>query len=90
MPDTPLSVGSPQEIIDKTLTFREQFGDYQRQLFLFDHAGIPLPEVLEMLELFGSEVLPILRRETAKAHHPGAAPAPTHAGRLAQHAPVEV
>ncbi len=55
MRDTPLSVGSPQEIIDKTLTFREQFGDYQRQLFLFDHAGIPLPEVLEMLELFGSE-----------------------------------
>ena len=36
---TPLSVGSPQEVIDKTLTFREHFGDYQRQLFLMDHAG---------------------------------------------------
>ena len=36
---TPLSVGSPQEVIDKTLTFREHFGDYQRQLFLIDHAG---------------------------------------------------
>ena len=33
------SVGSPQEVIDKTLTFREHFGDYQRQLFLMDHAG---------------------------------------------------
>src|SRR5882757_909777 len=31
--NTPLSVGSPQEIIDKTLTFREAFGDYQRQLW---------------------------------------------------------
>ncbi len=36
---TPLTVGSPQEVIDKTLTFREHFGDYQRQPFLMDHAG---------------------------------------------------
>lgn len=86
MRETPLSVGSPQEIIDKTLTFREQFGDYQRQLFLFDHAGIPLPEVLDMLELFGSEILPVLRRETAKGRNPDAAEPPTHAGRLAQRA----
>ena len=41
---TPLSVGSPQEVIDKTLTFREHFGDYQRQLFLMDHAGLPLED----------------------------------------------
>ena len=32
-------MGSPQEVIDKTLTFREYFGDYQRQLFLMDHAA---------------------------------------------------
>lgn len=37
MDQTPLSVGSPQEVIDKTLTFREHFGDYQRQMFLMDH-----------------------------------------------------
>ena len=37
--DAAVSVGSPQEVIDKTLTFREHFGDYQRQLFLMDHAG---------------------------------------------------
>ena len=43
---TPLSVGSPQQVIDKTLTFREHFGDYQRQLFLMDHAGLPLKTVL--------------------------------------------
>src|SRR5687768_11407493 len=29
---TPLSVGSPQEVVDKTLTFQQGFGDYQRQL----------------------------------------------------------
>lgn len=89
MEQTPLSVGSPQEIIDKTLTFREQFGDYQRQLFLFDHTGIPLPEVLDMLELFGSEILPVLRRETARARDSRAAPAPTHARRLASTAALQ-
>src|SRR4051794_21552235 len=30
---TPMSVGSPQEVIEKTLTFQEGFGDYQRQLW---------------------------------------------------------
>ena len=50
---TPLTVGSPQEVIDKTLTFRENFGDYQRQLFLMDHAGLPLDTVLEQLDLLG-------------------------------------
>ena len=50
---TPLTVGSPQEVIEKTLTFREHFGDYQRQLFLVDHAGLPLKTVLEQLDLLG-------------------------------------
>ncbi len=62
---TPLTVGSPQEVIDKTLTFRESFGDYQRQLFLMDHAGLPLKTVLEQLDLLGEEVVPVLRKEFA-------------------------
>jgi putative FMN-dependent luciferase-like monooxygenase len=76
---TALSVGSPQEVIDKTLTFREAFGDYQRQMFLIDHAGLPLPMVLDQLELLGGEVVPVLRREMAAGRDPAAAPAPTHA-----------
>ena len=55
---TPLTVGRPQEVIEKTLTFREHFGDYQRQLFLMDHAGLPLKTVLEQLDLLGEEVVP--------------------------------
>ena len=77
---TPLSVGSPQEVIEKTLTFREYFGDYQRQLFLIDHAGMPLPMVLKQLDLLGGEVVPVLRRELAARREPGVADAPTHAG----------
>jgi putative FMN-dependent luciferase-like monooxygenase len=75
---TPLTVGSPQEVIDKTLTFREHFGDYQRQLFLMDHAGLPVGKVLDQLELLGGEVIPVLRKEIAARQDPETAPAPTH------------
>ena len=37
--ETPLTVGSPQQVIERTLGFRDYVGDYQRQLFLIDHAG---------------------------------------------------
>jgi alkanesulfonate monooxygenase SsuD/methylene tetrahydromethanopterin reductase-like flavin-dependent oxidoreductase (luciferase family) len=75
---TPLTIGSPQEVIEKTLTFRETFGDYQRQLFLIDHAGMPLPMVLNQLDLLGEDVVPVLRKELAAKRDPEAAEAPTH------------
>ena len=62
---TPLTVGSPQQVIERTLGFREYVGDYQRQLFLIDHAGLPLKTVLEQLDLLGEEVVPVLRKEFA-------------------------
>ncbi|MGS2589231.1 LLM class flavin-dependent oxidoreductase [Streptomyces hebeiensis] len=75
---TPLTVGSPQEVIDKTLTFRESFGDYQRQLFLVDHAGLPLKTVLEQLDLLGEEVVPVLRKEFAALRPAGVPDGPVH------------
>ncbi|UDY25366.1 LLM class flavin-dependent oxidoreductase [Nocardioides sp. Kera G14] len=78
MAGTPLTVGSPQQVIERTLTFRENVGDYQRQLFLIDHAGLPLKTVLEQLDLYG-EILPTLREEFAKVRKPGVPDAPTHA-----------
>jgi putative FMN-dependent luciferase-like monooxygenase len=81
--ETPLTVGSPQQVIDKTLKFRDYVGDYQRQLFLLDHAGLPLKTVLEQLDLLGSEVVPVLRKEFA-ARKPAHVPdAPTHASLVA-------
>ncbi|TCM49379.1 LLM class flavin-dependent oxidoreductase [Kribbella sp. VKM Ac-2568] len=77
--ETPLTVGSPQQVIERTLSFREHFGDYQRQLFLMDHAGLPLKTVLEQLDILGSEVVPVLRKEF-EAKRPAQVPeAPTHA-----------
>jgi putative FMN-dependent luciferase-like monooxygenase len=76
---TPLTVGSPQEVIDRTLGFRDYVGDYQRQLWLTDHAGLPLKTVLEQLDLLGEEVVPVLRREFAKDRPADVPDAPTHA-----------
>ena len=80
---TPLTVGSPQEVIDKTLTFRETFGDYQRQMFLIDHAGLPLATVLEQLDLLGEHVIPVLRRELDALRPADVPGGPTHADRVA-------
>ncbi len=76
---TPLSVGSPQEIIDKTLTFQEGFGDYQRQLWNIDIGSIPLGVALEQVELLATEVVPVLRAEMSSRRAPGVPDAPTHA-----------
>ena len=73
-----MSVGSPQEVIDKTLTFQEGFGDYQRQLWVLDAMGLPLEMALEQVELLGTEVVPVLRREMGARRASGAADAPTH------------
>lgn len=76
---TPLTVGSPQQVIERTLSFRDWVGDYQRQMFLIDHAGLPTDVVLEQIDLFGEEVLPVLRREFDALKPADVPEAPTHA-----------
>jgi putative FMN-dependent luciferase-like monooxygenase len=78
MERTPLTVGSPQEVIDKVLTFQEGFGDYQRQLFALDGLALPVEVALEQVELLGTEVVPVLRKEMESRRAPGVPDAPTH------------
>jgi len=80
---TPLTVGSPQQVIDRYAGMRDLFGDYQRQLFLVDHAGLPLKTVLEQLDLLGGEVVPVLRKELADRRPAEVPDGPTHAARVA-------
>ncbi|MFD7744966.1 LLM class flavin-dependent oxidoreductase [Streptomyces sp. NPDC059698] len=88
--ETPLTVGSPQEVIERTLTFRDAVGDYQRQLFLMDHAGLPLKTVLEQLDILGEEVVPVLRKEFARLRPAGVPEsAPLHPAVAAARAPQE-
>ncbi|WOC13128.1 LLM class flavin-dependent oxidoreductase [Gordonia sp. MP11Mi] len=81
---TPLTVGTPEQVIEKTLTFADYAGDYQRQLFLVDHAGLPLDQVLEQVEMLGREVVPTLRTEFDR-RRPSHVPSdpPTHTDLVA-------
>ena len=81
---TPLTVGTPEQVIERTLGFADYAGDYQRQMFLMDHAGLPTEVVLEQIEILGREVVPVLRREFERrrpAHVPS--DPPTHASLVA-------
>ncbi|MGO1165775.1 MAG: LLM class flavin-dependent oxidoreductase [Janibacter sp.] len=82
---TPLTVGTPEMVIERTLSFADHVGDYQRQLFLMDHAGLPLEMALEQVEILGTEVVPVLRKEF-EARRPAHVPSepPTHASLVAE------
>ena len=83
--ETPLTVGSPQQVIDRYGAFWEKVGHYQRQLFLIDHAGLPLATVLEQIDTLAADIVPVLRAE-AEARRPADVPAnpPSHAQMVAQ------
>ncbi len=78
MAQTPLTVGTPDQVIERTLGFRDYVGDYQRQLFLVDHAGLPLSDVLTQIEILGTQVAPVLRREFDSLRPADVPDAPTH------------
>ena len=77
---TPLTVGTVEQVIERTMEFADWVGDYQRQLFLMDHAGLPLETVLNQIEILGTQVVPELRKRMA-ARRPEHVPSgpPTHA-----------
>ncbi|MCI1636449.1 CE1758 family FMN-dependent luciferase-like monooxygenase [Bifidobacterium sp.] len=76
---TPLMVGSPQQIIDRVLAQHEVYGDYARQIFLVDHGGLPAEMVDKQLDMLGELVLPVLRKEIAAIRAPEAVATPSHA-----------
>ena len=84
---TPLTVGSPQQVIERYAGMREVVGDYQRQLFLMDHAGLPLKTVLEQIDILGEEVVPALRKEMAVNRPQHVPDAPTHTSLVAARVP---
>jgi len=63
-PDGAILVGSPQEAIDKILTAHELFGN-TRYSIQFTVGPTPHATVMRAIELFGTEVAPVVRKETA-------------------------
>jgi probable LLM family oxidoreductase len=57
-----LLVGSPQEVIDKILFQHELFG-HQRFLMQMSVGTMPHAKLRRSIELFGTEVAPVVRRE---------------------------
>ena len=64
-----LLVGSPQEVIDKILFEHELFGN-DRFLAQMTVGPMPHAKVMRSIELFGTVVAPVVRRETAHAPTP--------------------
>lgn len=63
-PGSGLLVGSPQEIIDKLLTYHEMYG-ITRVILQMGFGGVPQKEHLAAIERLGGEVAPVVRREVA-------------------------
>jgi hypothetical protein len=63
-PAAGLLVGSPQEIIDKLLTYHELYG-LNRAIIQMGFGGMPQKDHLEAIELLATEVAPVVRREVA-------------------------
>ena len=62
-----LFVGSLQQIIDKLLYQYELFG-HQRFIGQVDIGDMPFDKVAQVIELLGTEVAPVVRREIANAN----------------------
>lgn len=59
-------VGSPQEVVEKILFQHEIFG-HDRFLLQMTVGSLPHAQVMRSIELFGTEVAPVVRREVARS-----------------------
>lgn len=69
-----LFVGTPQEVIDKIL-FQYEIFRHDRFLIQLTVGPMPHADVMRAIELLGTEVAPVVRRETAGATSPPPQPA---------------
>ena len=60
-----LNVGSPQQVIEKILYQHELFG-HQRYIAQLDFGGVPFDKIMKNIELIGNEILPAVKKYTAK------------------------
>lgn len=61
-----MNIGSPQEIIEKILYQHEQFG-HQRYIAEIDFGGMPFDQAIKNIELIGTEIMPAVKKYTAKS-----------------------
>ncbi|WP_085521486.1 LLM class flavin-dependent oxidoreductase [Tuberibacillus sp. Marseille-P3662] len=64
-PHNIMNVGSPQQIIEKILYQHEMFG-HQRYIAQIDFGGVPFDQLRKNIELIGTEIIPAIKKHTAK------------------------
>ncbi|MET0961126.1 MAG: LLM class flavin-dependent oxidoreductase [Psychrobacillus psychrotolerans] len=64
-PHNVMNIGSPQQIIEKILYQHEVFG-HQRYIGQMDFGGVPFEKLMNNIELIGNEILPAIKKYTAK------------------------
>lgn len=64
-PHNIMNIGSPQQIIEKILHQHEAFG-HQRYIAQIDFGGMPFDKIRRNVELIGTEILPAIKKYTAK------------------------
>ncbi|MFT8311846.1 MAG: LLM class flavin-dependent oxidoreductase [Sporolactobacillus sp.] len=64
-PHSIINVGSPQQIIEKILYQYELFG-HQRYIAQIDFGGMPFDKVMKNVEVIGTEIVPAIKKYTAK------------------------
>lgn len=60
-----LMVGSPQQIIEKMLYQYELYG-HQRFMAQIDFGGVPFDKIAKNIELIATEIMPAIKKHTAK------------------------
>ncbi|MGB2990994.1 MAG: LLM class flavin-dependent oxidoreductase [Paenisporosarcina sp.] len=64
-PHDVMNIGSPQQIIEKILYQHELFS-HQRYIAQIDFGGVPYERLIKNIELIGTEILPAIKKYTAK------------------------
>lgn len=64
-PHNIMNIGSPQLIIEKILHQYELYG-HQRYIAQIDFGGVPFDKLRQNIELIGTEILPAIKKYTAK------------------------
>lgn len=64
-PHNVMNIGSPQQIIEKILYQHEVFG-HQRYIGQMDFGGVPFEKLMKNIEIIGNEILPAIKKYTAK------------------------
>ncbi|WP_031247930.1 LLM class flavin-dependent oxidoreductase [Mesorhizobium sp. LNHC229A00] len=72
-PDGALFVGNPEQVAEKIVTQHRVFGN-DRFLLQMAIGTMPHAKIMKAIELYGTKVAPMVRKETAKAAPPVAAP----------------